>query len=41
MGGICSTDGAGRDAWGDLIDRDHLENLGADGSVILKNIFKK
>ena len=27
--------------WGDLMDRDHLENLGVDGSKILKRIFFK
>jgi len=26
---------------GDLMDREHMENLGVDGSVILKRIFKK
>jgi len=27
--------------WGDLMERDHLKDLGADGSVILKLVFKK
>ena len=27
--------------WGDLTERDHLENLGVDGRMILKFIFKK
>jgi hypothetical protein len=27
--------------WGDLMDRDHLENPGVDGRVILKRILKK
>jgi hypothetical protein len=27
--------------WGDLRERDHLEALGIDGSIILKWIFKK
>jgi hypothetical protein len=27
--------------WGDLRDSDHLEDLGVDGGVILKRVFKK
>ena len=27
--------------WGNLSERDHLENLGLDGRLILKWIFKK
>jgi hypothetical protein len=27
--------------WEDLRERDHLEDLGLDGRVILKSIFKK
>jgi len=27
--------------WGDVRDRDHLEDLGLDGSTMLKLIFKK
>jgi hypothetical protein len=27
--------------WGDLRDRDHLGDLGMDGRIILKRIFKK
>ena len=27
--------------WEDLIERDHLENLGVDGGIILKSIIKK
>ena len=27
--------------WGDLTERDHLENLGIVGRMILKFIFKK
>jgi hypothetical protein len=27
--------------WGDLMKRDHLEDLGIDGIIMLKWIFKK
>jgi hypothetical protein len=27
--------------WGDPMERDHLEDLDVDGTVILKRIFKK
>ena len=28
-------------SWGDLRKRDHLEDLGIDGRIILKRIFRK
>jgi len=28
-------------SWGDLRERDYLDDLGADGGIILKWIFKK
>jgi hypothetical protein len=27
--------------WGDLMERYHFEDLGLDGGIILKRIFKK
>jgi len=45
MGGTCSTYGKGelltKFWWGNLMERDHLENMGVDGSIILKWIFRK
>jgi hypothetical protein len=46
MGGKCSTYGGGGKVhtefwWGDLKERDHLENLGADERIILKWIVKE
>jgi hypothetical protein len=33
--------GAYRFRWGDLKESDHLEDVGMDGSIIIKWIFKK
>ena len=44
MGGICSTYGGEVYAgfwWGNLSKRDHLEDPGVDGRVILRCIFRK
>jgi len=27
--------------WGELMERDYLEDMGVDGNIILKRIFKK
>jgi hypothetical protein len=44
MGGACSTYGKEantRFLWGNPRERDHLEDQGVDGRIILKCIFKK
>ena len=42
MGGACSTYGGyERFRWGNVRERDHLEDLGVDGKIILRWIFRK
>ena len=40
MGRTCSTYGVEK-RWGNLRERDHLEDPSADGRIILKQIFEK
>jgi hypothetical protein len=41
MGETCGTYGGQEFWWGDLMKRDQLEDLGIDGRIILRWIFKK
>ena len=46
MGGACGTYRRQKSKhegflWGDLSERNHFEGLGIDGSIIIKQIFKK
>jgi hypothetical protein len=46
MGGTCSSDGGRGEActgfwWGNLRERDHWKDLGVDGRIILRLIFRK
>jgi hypothetical protein len=46
MGGACSTYGGRGEVytglwWGNLRERDHLEDPGADGGIILRWLFRK
>jgi hypothetical protein len=43
MGGACSTYGGEVNAgfwWGNLMEREHLEDTGVDGRIILRWIFR-
>ena len=40
MGGACSTYG-GEKRWGNLMKRNHLEDPGVDGRILIRWIFRK
>jgi len=46
MGGVCSTCGGREEVhtefwWGNPTEREHLENPGVNGRIILRRIFRK
>ena len=45
MGGTCSTNGGGeaymKSWWGNLRERDYLEDTGIDGRILLQWFFQK
>jgi len=41
MGGACSTyEGAERFCWGNMTERNHLEDTGEDGRIMFTRIFR-